>query len=81
VPSAYLYKLYSIGEMIEECEVPRALVTYAYLNARNKDTFKKVREITENYLADYPQEDEKKAITGLLKFRTVVNMYSLLSRS
>ncbi|PSN95013.1 hydrolase [Candidatus Marsarchaeota G2 archaeon ECH_B_SAG-C16] len=81
VPSAYLYKLYSIGEMIEECEVPRALVTYAYLNARNKDTFKKVREITENYLADYPQEDEKKAITGLLKFRTVVNMYSLLNRS
>jgi hypothetical protein len=81
VPSAYLYKLYTIGQMIENCEIPKALVTYAYLNARNDRTFENVRKNTDDYLLDYPKEGGDKIIPVLLKFRDVINMYSLLARS
>lgn len=81
VPSAYLYKVYNIGQMIEDCEIPRALVTYAYLNARNERVFKEVKEKTDAYLADYPREEEREIIIRLLKFRNVVNMYTLLKRT
>ncbi|QXJ32110.1 hypothetical protein [Saccharolobus shibatae] len=70
--------------MIEDCEIPKALVTYAYLNARNERVFKEVREKTEAYLVDYPGEEEREIIiitTRLLKFRNVVNMYTLLKRT
>ncbi|WP_016729962.1 Cas10/Cmr2 second palm domain-containing protein [Saccharolobus islandicus] len=81
VPSAYLYKVYNIGQMIEDCEIPKALVTYAYLNARNERVFKEVKEKTDNYLVDYPGDEEREIITRLLKFRNVVNMYTLLKRT
>ncbi|QXJ28832.1 hypothetical protein J5U23_01701 [Saccharolobus shibatae B12] len=29
--------------MIEDCEIPKALVTYAYLNARNERVSKEVK--------------------------------------
>jgi len=67
--------------MIENCEIPKALVTYAYLNARNDRTFENVRKNTDDYLLDYPKEGGDKIIPVLLKFRDVINMYSLLARS
>ncbi|WP_252896937.1 Cas10/Cmr2 second palm domain-containing protein [Metallosphaera hakonensis] len=81
LPNAYLYKLHHIGQMIEECEIPGALVSYAYLNARNEQVFNRIEKVTEGYLLKYPGEREQEVVARLLKFRDVINMYSLLART
>ncbi|MGC9105430.1 MAG: Cas10/Cmr2 second palm domain-containing protein [Thermoprotei archaeon] len=79
VPSAYLYKLYQIGSMVEAGEDHRALVSYAYLNARNEKYAEEMKGIYKKFLT-YPGDDAEKVLSFLLKFRTAVNMYSLLKR-
>ncbi len=85
VSSSYLYKLYQIGSMAEEginneTQKARALVTYAYLNARMKDYYEKASKIIKE-LPDFPNEKSGEGtLNQLMKLRTVINMYSLLSR-
>jgi CRISPR-associated protein Csm1 len=79
VPSAYLYKLYQIGSMVEAGEDHRALVSYAYLNARNEKYAEEMKRIYDKF-PTYPGDDSEKVLSFLLKFRTAVNMYSLLKR-
>ena len=75
VSNSYLYKIYEIGEMMESGEIARALVTYAYLNARDKDQFERVSKICQ--IPPYPGNN---VVEFIQKFRDVINMYSLLKR-
>lgn len=92
IPSAYLYKVYEAGEMAEEeGNAPRALVTYAYLNARTgyleklKRYIKCLREALGREpsikLLDYTEGSTDEVLGQVMKFRVAVNMYSLMSRS
>ena len=91
ISNSFLYKLYSIGDIIEgknESNKPtdeeilrkaKSLVTYAYLVARNDKEFEKLKRV-------YPIEEYKGVnadiiINQLLKLRTLINMYSLLRRT
>lgn len=90
IPSSFLYKIYEIASGSEESlrseiDVLRSLVSYAYLIARNEKSFKDAREIIIKSnvfdLPDYPKTSTPMdALNNLLKVRTVINMYSMLSR-
>jgi len=64
----------------------RALVTYAYLYVRNEETMKELSKVmgstSDLRIPDYPRTDnEETTVKALLKLRTLINMYSLLSRT
>jgi CRISPR-associated protein Csm1 len=93
VPSSLLYRLYEIGAMIHDALsrgnktlLARALVTYAYLYVRNEETMKELSKVmgstSDLRIPDYPRTDnEETTVKALLKLRTLINMYSLLSRT
>mgnify|MGYP001772814234 CR=1 FL=1 len=91
VPAAYLYKVYEAGQIAEEGDKARAVVTYAYLNARTDylNTIKQyincLKEVTKRdssiKLPDYDEGNWDEVLKDVMKFRVAVNMYSLMSRS
>jgi CRISPR-associated protein Csm1 len=101
ISSSYLYKLYTIGDQFDICdvgstckevdnsEIARGMVTYAYLNARNKDNYNILRELaSKNYIniLEYPSKSEdpeyyKQVINSVMRFRTIVNLYALFKRN
>jgi CRISPR/Cas system-associated protein Cas10 (large subunit of type III CRISPR-Cas system) len=93
VPSSLLYRLYEIGAMIHDALsrdnkplLARALVTYAYLYVRSEETMKELSKVmgstSDLRIPDYPRTDnEETTVKALLKLRTLINMYSLLSRT
>ncbi len=95
IPSSLLYRLYEIGDMVydalrsgNETYLARALVTYAYTYIRNEKLMQSLGDIVYKVGAEalkipqYPKVDgEDVAIPNLLKLKTVINMYSLLSRT
>ena len=93
IPSSLLYRLYEIGTMVHDALsrdnktlLARALVTYAYLYVRNEETMKELSKVmgstSDLRIPDYPRTDnEETTVKALLKLRTLINMYSLLSRT
>ncbi|MGC8544139.1 MAG: Cas10/Cmr2 second palm domain-containing protein, partial [Vulcanisaeta sp.] len=95
IPSSLLYRLYEIGDMVYDAlrsenktYLARALVTYAYTYIRNERLMQSLGYIVDKVgagalkIPQYPKVDnEDVVIPNLLKLKTVINMYSLLSRT
>ena len=94
ISNSFLYKLYSIGNMIEgenksgegsksnkenPIQIAKGLVTYAYLVARNDKEFEKLKRVYP--IEEYKGVNKDDVVNQLLRLRTLINMYSLLRRT